>query len=121
MTTWRVCHGCGQEFLGRGHAKTCSGACRTKLYRIRLRHSQPKGIKPKKPKKKKDPIRWSGPVLAGDRLVLASSNGQVVTISPYSGELLGKLELPDGVFLPPIVAADTIFFLTEDAQLIAYR
>jgi len=74
-----------------------------------------------KPKKKKDPIRWSGPVLAGDRLVLASSNGQVVTISPYSGELLGKLELPDGVFLPPIVAADTIFFLTEDAQLIAYR
>ena len=54
MTTWRVCHGCGQEFLGRGHAKTCSGACRTKLYRIRLRCSQPKGIKPKKPKKKKE-------------------------------------------------------------------
>jgi outer membrane protein assembly factor BamB len=73
------------------------------------------------PKKKKDPIRWSGPVLAGDRLVLASSKGEVVTISPYSGEFLGKLELPDDVFLPPVVAADTLFFLTEDAELIAYR
>ena len=36
-------------------------------------------------------------------------------------ELLGKLELPDDVFLPPVVAADTILFLTEDAELIAYR
>lgn len=73
------------------------------------------------PKKKKDPIRWSGPVLAGDRLVLASSKGEVMTISPYSGDLLGKLELPDDVFLPPVVAADTILFLTEDAELIAFR
>ncbi len=74
-----------------------------------------------KPKKKKNPIRWSGPVLAGDRLVLASSKGEVMTISPYSGEFLGKLELPDDVFLPPVIAADTLFFLTEDAELIAYR
>lgn len=73
------------------------------------------------PKKKKDPIRWSGPVLAGNRLVLAGSHGEAVMVSPYNGEVLGKLELPDSVSLPPVVAGGTLFFLTEDAELVTYR
>jgi outer membrane protein assembly factor BamB len=71
--------------------------------------------------KKKDPIRWSGPVLAGDRLVLAGSHGEVMTVSPYTGEPLGRMEVPDGVLMPPVVAQETIYFLTDDADLIAFR
>jgi len=74
-----------------------------------------------KPEKKKDPIRWSGPVLAGDRLIVAGSQGDVMTLSPYTGELLGRIEVPDGVLMPPVVAKETIYFLTDDADLIAYR
>ncbi|MEQ9641104.1 MAG: PQQ-binding-like beta-propeller repeat protein [Alphaproteobacteria bacterium] len=70
---------------------------------------------------KEDPILWTGPVLASDRLVLVSSHGFAVAISPYDGHLLGQMELPDGVALPPIVADGVLYLLTDDADLIALR
>jgi len=73
------------------------------------------------PKKKKEPIRWAGPVLAGDRLIVTGSHGEVMTVSPYTGEPLGRMEVPDRIIMPPVVAQDTIYFLTDDADLIAYR
>jgi outer membrane protein assembly factor BamB len=73
------------------------------------------------PEDKEDPIRWSGPVLAGDRLIVTGSNGEVLTVSPYTGKPLGRMEVPDGVLMPPVVAQETIYFLTDEADLIAYR
>jgi outer membrane protein assembly factor BamB len=70
---------------------------------------------------KLDPIHWSGPVLASDRLVLVSSEGYAVAISPYSGQMLGRIELPKGALIPPIVADGTIYVLTDNADLIALR
>lgn len=72
-------------------------------------------------KRKRDPISWSGPVLAGDRLILAGSNEVALSVSPYTGDLLGSIELPDGVMIPPAVANRTLYFLTDDGDLIAYR
>lgn len=66
-------------------------------------------------------VVWAGPVLASDRLILANSLGALVSLSPYTGEVLGKIEAPDGVSLPPAVAGGTLYFLTEDADLVAYR
>jgi outer membrane protein assembly factor BamB len=70
---------------------------------------------------KEDPIYWLGPVLAGDRLIVTGSHGEALAISPYTGELLGKLNLPDPVAVMPVVANGTIYFLTDDAELIALR
>ncbi len=67
------------------------------------------------------PIAWSGPVLAGDRLVLVSSLGEAVSLSPYSGEELGRIELPDAVYVPPILANETMFVLTDSARLVALK
>ena len=72
-------------------------------------------------KRKRDPITWSGPVLAGDRLILAGSNEEALSVSPYTGDLLGKVGLPDGVLIAPAVANRTLYFLTDDGDLIAYR
>ena len=41
-------------------------------------------------KDKDGPISWAGPVLGGDRLIVLSSNGQALSISPYTGEPLGR-------------------------------
>jgi outer membrane protein assembly factor BamB len=73
------------------------------------------------PNKRKNPIFWSGPLLASDRLVVTGSNGEVLAVSPYTGELLGKIEMPDDVTVPPIVASGTLYFLNKDADLLAYR
>lgn len=66
-------------------------------------------------------IRWVGPLLASDRLLLASSEGEIASVSPYTGEALGKTSLPGGVSVPPIVADGTVFFLTDGGDLLAYR
>ncbi len=70
---------------------------------------------------KTGPIGWSGPVLASDRLLIAASTGEVRSVSPYTGEPLGRVEVPDAVFIPPAVAGETVFLLTEDAELLALR
>ncbi len=70
---------------------------------------------------KEDPIVWSGPVLAGDRLILAGSHGEVLSVSPYSGKILGIEEMPDGIPVAPVVAGRSVYFLSEDAELLAYR
>lgn len=73
------------------------------------------------PEDREDPIEWSGPVLVSDRLVLVSSTGDAVSVSPYTGEVLGRIDLPDGVLIAPVVAKETLYILTDDAQLIALK
>ena len=67
------------------------------------------------------PISWTGPLLVGDRLLIAGSNGAALAVSPYNGEILGRLDLPGPVLIPPVAAGGQVFFLTEDAELLAYR
>jgi len=66
-------------------------------------------------------IIWSGPALAGDRLIVTGSHGMALAISPYTGRLLGRMEMPDPVRIEPVVAGDTVYVLTEEADLIALR
>jgi len=73
------------------------------------------------PEKKRDPIFWSGPVLAGDRLIVISSEGEAFSVSPYTGEPLGRVDFPDGVFINPIVGDKTLYVLTDEADLVAMR
>lgn len=73
------------------------------------------------PQKQRDPITWAGPILAGDRLIVVGSNAQALSISPYTGELLGLAKLPGKARVGPIVADGTLYILTDDATMIAYR
>jgi outer membrane protein assembly factor BamB len=68
-----------------------------------------------------EPIGWTGPILVGDRLLLAGSNSQALTMSPYNGEILGRIDLAGPVLLPPVAANGSVYLLTEDADLLAYR
>jgi len=73
------------------------------------------------PEDQEDPIAWSGPVLAGDRLIVAGSHGEAVSLSPYTGEVLGVIDLPDGITVAPVVAGNTLYFLTGGGKLLAMR
>jgi len=70
---------------------------------------------------KDDPIVWTGPVLISNRLIVVSSNGRAYSISPYTGDLLGRTEIPDGAYIPPVVANGSLYLLTNSAQLVALR
>ena len=66
-------------------------------------------------------IVWAGPALASDRLILVSSNGQALSVSPYSGAVLGKIELEESSALPPVFANASMYLLDDDGELSAYR
>jgi outer membrane protein assembly factor BamB len=74
-----------------------------------------------KDEKKRDAVLWAGPVLAGDRLLLGSSTGELLSVSPYDGRPLGKLDLRDRILIAPIVADRTVYVLTDSGRLIALR
>ncbi len=74
-----------------------------------------------KDKTKGTPVRWQGPVLASDRLLVTSSDGRLVAVSPYKGTLLSQIKLGAPASQPPVVAGGTVYILTDDGKLTAYR
>ena len=52
---------------------------------------------------------------------VAGSHGEAITLSPYTGEILGRQELPGPVVVPPVAADGTVYIVTENAELLAYR
>lgn len=86
--------------------------------KIKWMHQMPRW---EDPTGKETPIIWSGPVLVSDRLILVSSQGYAVSLSPYTGQVLGRMAIPSGAYVAPVVANDTLFIWTNDAQLVALR
>ena len=72
-------------------------------------------------KDRKGPISYVGPVLAGERLIVAGSNGALINVSPVDGTFQSQVDLDDGVSFQPVVANNTLYLLTDAGRLIAYR
>ncbi len=75
----------------------------------------------RKEKKQKDPVSWVGPVLAGGRLVLVNSLGEIAFASPTDGSVQSVIEGKEPVTLQPVVANNMLFVLDESGRLSAYR
>ena len=72
-------------------------------------------------KKKAGPIRYRGPVLAGGRLILASSEGTLINVDPTNGGFQSQTNIRSSVSLSPIVANQTLYILDDDGRLRAFR
>ncbi len=64
---------------------------------------------------------WAGPVLASERLWVVGSTGDLLGLSPYTGELLERVRLGGRASQPPVVAGGTLYVLTDAAELLAFR
>jgi outer membrane protein assembly factor BamB len=71
------------------------------------------------PEDRSGPIIWSGPVVAGDRVILISTEGELLTVSPYTGEILGSGTVGAGSRVAPIVVNGGLYLLLDDATLVA--
>ncbi len=71
--------------------------------------------------KKKDLLFWAGPVLAGGKLILAGSNETAVSVDPVTGKIIGTQSLHGVAAVAPVAAANTLFILTDDSTLQAFR
>ncbi|WP_410216985.1 PQQ-binding-like beta-propeller repeat protein [Paracoccus sp. (in: a-proteobacteria)] len=62
-----------------------------------------------------------GPVLAGGRLHVASSDGMLRSFDPASGALVGQVQIPGGAASAPVVAGQTLYVVARNGQLHAFR
>lgn len=68
-----------------------------------------------------DPVFWTGPVLGGSRLWLTNSMGQLISFSPNDGSQVEAIELEDALYIPPVIAGNTIYVVTDNGYLVALR
>jgi outer membrane protein assembly factor BamB len=72
-------------------------------------------------REKKNRIVWTGPLIASNRLVITSSEGDVIALSPQNGETVAELKVGQPVYIEPIAAAGRIFVLGDKGSLVAIR
>lgn len=70
---------------------------------------------------KEGPIFWTGPVLAGNQLWVASSRGLVYRVSVEEGSAQQYVDLDQPVSLPPIVADNMLYILDDSGRITAFR
>ena len=75
----------------------------------------------RKEKARKDQVTWFGPVLAGGRLVLTNSLGQLAYRSPTDGAAISDEKQKVPYTLPPVVANSTLYTIDERGRISAYR
>ncbi len=72
-------------------------------------------------KKRKAIVAHYGPVLAGGRLWVASSDGKLSAFSPTDGALVYQTDMPGGAASQPAMAGGTIYVTTTKGQVVAFR
>ncbi len=76
------------------------------------------------PDKRRGKVAWSGPLLAGERLYLASADdgkGRLHAHSPLTGEQVEVYRVGDEVLVPPVVADQTLYVVDDKGRLSAFR
>lgn len=74
-----------------------------------------------KPKKKENPVFWTGPVLAGDRLWVANSRGELHVVSAMDGVSVRFAKGAAAYTLAPVVAGEMLYLLDDTGHLNAYK
>ena len=64
-------------------------------------------------------ISWYGPLLSSNKLLLGNSDGQVISISPFTGKLLSKLDLSEEIVASPINLGEQIILISKKGTLLA--
>ncbi len=75
----------------------------------------------KNEEKRKNGIYWTGPILAGNYLWIANSEGLVATASVADGKVSDFTKLGSAVTLSPVVAGGMLYVLDDGGKITAFR
>ncbi len=71
--------------------------------------------------KKKNPISWDGPVLAGGRLIVANAKGEVWSVTTEDGTATKVFDVKRPISLGPVVANNMLYLFDDKGQISAFR
>ncbi|EBA05936.1 PQQ-like beta-propeller repeat protein [Sagittula stellata] len=79
-------------------------------------------VQRRKPNKRRDSAYANmGPIMAGGRLIVAGSDGQLRAFNPADGTLVQTIDVPGGATTRPVVAGGTLYVVSKKGVLHAYR
>jgi outer membrane protein assembly factor BamB len=64
---------------------------------------------------------WSGPILAGNRLLAFSSEGLAIEFNPLDGSIIRRWDTDGDVMLPVAIADETLYIVTENGVVSAWK
>ncbi len=67
------------------------------------------------------PSFFTGPILAGGRLIIAGTDGRILEADPKTGDIINNWDAGKTITIPPIVAGETLYILDDSGTLSAYR
>lgn len=72
-------------------------------------------------KKRNKQSFYSGPIMAGGKLVIVSSKGKLLQYNPQDGQQLSKIDVPEGIYSAPIIANGQLYMLTRESELVQVK
>lgn len=66
-------------------------------------------------------VRWTGPVLAGGRLLLVSTDGRLAEVDPSDGSIRSTREIGSGTRIAPLVANGILYVMDDSGRITAWR
>ena len=75
----------------------------------------------KNERKKKDLITWTGPIIIGSRLVLASSDGRLEIVRPEDGTTIATRNIRSEIYVSPAMAGGALYYFTNDGEVLVVR
>ena len=60
-------------------------------------------------------------MLAGGKIILAGSNGDLVSVNPTDGGVIETVNVETPINVAPVIADGTLYLLGDDGTLIARR
>ncbi len=75
----------------------------------------------KRPKTRGGPYAWTGAVLANNQLIYTGLQHRFVTVDAITGKLGHMTHVPGAVSVPPVAAEDTLYVVTDDGRIRAFR
>jgi len=64
---------------------------------------------------------WSSPILANNRVILASATGELVAVNAKTGAIDRRMKIGAPVIIGPIATGNMIYMVSDNGQLIALR
>ncbi|PTW60460.1 outer membrane protein assembly factor BamB [Breoghania corrubedonensis] len=70
---------------------------------------------------KKKQSNWAGPVLAGNKLWMFSSDGHMALVNPTNGTIISNRETSEPTYMSPIVASGRMIVVEGKGDIVAYN
>jgi hypothetical protein len=62
-------------------------------------------------------INWYGPILTSYKIIIVSSEGSVLSLSPFTGKILSKIKFDENFLINPIQMQNKVLLISKQGSL----